>query len=132
MAGLNATFWLQRASVLGVLCGGALADRWSAGPAGGCGRRHRPGPGVPFLFLTGWTMSVPVLVLAMAGFGFVKGLYDANIWASLYDVVEPRHRATAVGLMNSVAWLGGGAVAVAVGAAADHFGLMAPASAPRR
>ena len=37
--------------------------------------------GVPFIFLTGWTLSVPVLILAMSGFGFFKGMYDANLWA---------------------------------------------------
>jgi MFS family permease len=131
MAGLNGTAWLQVASVLGVLSGGWLADRWA--------KRHRAGrmmtqalglfAGVPFLFLTGWTLSVPVLVLAMIGFGYFKGLYDANIWASLFDVVEPRRRATAQGLMNSIAWIGGGVGSVAIAAAAPHFGMGACLSA---
>jgi hypothetical protein len=43
--------------------------------------------GVPFLFLVGWTAAIPVVVVAMAGFGFFKGNYDANLWASLHDVV---------------------------------------------
>jgi len=64
--------------------------------------------GVPFIFMTGWTLSVPVLIAAMAGFGYFKGLYDANIWASLHDVVAVERRATGVGLMNAVGWIGGG------------------------
>jgi MFS family permease len=85
--------------------------------------------GAPLIFLTGWTLSVPVLVLAMAGFGFCKGLYDANIWASLYDVVPARRRATALGLMNAVGWLGGSAAPVLVAVAAERFGMGAALSA---
>lgn len=131
MAGFSATAYLQVASVLGVLCGGVLADRLA--------RRHRGGRmvaqtaglicGVPFLFLTGWTLSVPLLVLAMAGFGYFKGIYDANIWASLYDVVKPERRATAVGLMNSMGWLGGSIAPIAIAAASQRFGMSACISA---
>jgi MFS family permease len=95
-AGFSSTAYLQIASVLGVITGGVLADRFA--------RRHRGGrmitqaigllAGVPFIFVTGWTLSVPVLILAMAGFGYFKGLYDANIWASLHDVVPADRRAT--------------------------------------
>jgi len=45
----------------------------------------------------------------MIGFGYFKGMYDANIWASLHDVAPPERRATAVGVMNTIGWLGGGA-----------------------
>jgi len=131
MAGLSATAYLQIASVLGVVCGGILADRLV--------RRHRGGRmitqaigllgGVGFIFLTGWTLSVPVLVLAMAGFGYFKGLYDANIWASLYDVMPPARRATALGIMNSLAWFGGGVAPVAIAAASERFGMSACLSA---
>jgi MFS family permease len=125
MAGLSATVYLQVASVAGVLTGGVLADRLA--------RRHRGGRmmaqsiglflGFPFIFLTGWTLSAPVLVLALTCFGFFKGLYDANIWASLYDVVPVERRATAQGLMNCLGWLGGSAAPVAVAAASTRWGM---------
>src|SRR5262249_21198995 len=77
MAGLNATFWLQAASVAGVVCGGWLADRWARQRRGGRPLVQTLGLllGAPVVFLTGWTRDVEVLVLAMAGFGFFKGLY---------------------------------------------------------
>src|SRR5262245_43915647 len=125
MAGVSATFYLQVASMLGAITGGILAD-WLA-------RKHGSGrmtaqavglfAGAPFIFLTGWTLSVPVLVLAMIGFGYFKGLYDSNIWASLYDVVRPERRATAVGVMNAIGWLGGGVGTYAIGVAAPVFGM---------
>ena len=73
--------------------------------------------------------SAPVLVLGMTGFGFFKGLYDANIWATLYDYVPPERRANAVSTMNSVGWLGGGIAPVAIAAASQHFGMAACLSA---
>lgn len=85
--------------------------------------------GVPFVFLTGWTLSIPVLVLAMIGFGYFKGFYDANIWASLHDVVRPERRATAVGLMNAIGWFGGGLAPVAIAAASQRYGMSACLSA---
>ena len=65
----------------------------------------------------------------MAGFGFFKGLYDANIWASLYDVVPARRRATAQGLMNAVGWLGAGVAPVAIAVASARHGMAACLSA---
>jgi len=47
--------------------------------------------------------------------GLFKGIYDSNIWAALYDFVDPARRGTAVGLMNMVGWLGAGVGAFGVG-----------------
>ena len=109
MAGLSATAYLQIASIVGVLSGGFLADRWAQRSSMARPLTQAIGlfAGFPFIFLTGWTLSVPVLILAMTGFGFFKGFYDANLWASLYDLVKPQRRATAQGLMNSIGWLRG-------------------------
>jgi MFS family permease len=131
MAGLNATFWLQIASILGVVSGGFLADRLARRCGGGRMLTQSFGLllGVPFIFLTGWTHWIPLLVIAMIGFGYFKGLYDANIWASLYDVVPVRRRATALGLMNAIGWLGGGAGAVTIAALSAKYGMSASLSA---
>lgn len=131
LAGLNSTIYLQIASVLGVLAGGVLADRLS--------RNYRAGRiltqalgllcGIPFLFLAGWTVSIPLLIVAMVGFGYFKGLYDANIFASLYDVVPVERRGVAAGLINSLGWLGGGFAPIAVAVAAPWYGMSACISA---
>jgi MFS family permease len=125
MSGVSATVYLQIASVLGVITGGVLADRLARKHRGGRMMAQAVGlfAGAPFIFLTGWTLSIPVLVLALIGFGFFKGMYDANIWASLHDVVRPERRATAVGVMNAIGWLGGGAGTYAIGVAAPVFGM---------
>ncbi len=131
MAGLSATVYLQIASVVGVITGGFLADKLARKFRGGRMMAQAVGLmcGVPFIFLTGWTLSVPVLVLALVGFGYFKGMYDANLWASLHDVVKPQNRATAVGFMNSLGWLGGAIAPIAIAYAAESYGMSAGISA---
>jgi len=131
MAGISATAFLQIASVLGVLSGGVLADRLAKKNRGGRMLTQAIGLalGVPFIFAAGWTLSVPLVIVALTGFGYFKGLYDANIWASLHDVVPPERRASAVGFMNSVGWIGGGVAPVAIAAASERFGMSACISA---
>jgi MFS family permease len=130
-AGFSSTAYLQVASVLGVLSGGVLADRLALRHRGGRMATQAIGllAGVPFIFATGWTGSIPILILAMAGFGYFKGFYDANIWASLHDVVRTSRRASAVGAMNAVGWVGGGLAPVAIALASERFGMSASISA---
>jgi MFS family permease len=137
MAGFSATAYLQIASVLGVLSGGFLADA-AAKRGGKVAARGKERVfiqalgllcGTPFLLLTGWTISIPLLIFAMIGFGFFKGMYDANIFASLHDVVSVEQRGLAVGMMNSLAWLGGGLAPIAIAVAAGRYGMSAAVSA---
>ena len=125
MAGFNGTLYLQLSSVVGVLCGGLLADFLARRFAGGRMLTQALGLflGIPFLFFTGWAASVGGVVLGMIGFGYCKGLYDANIFASLYDVVAVRQRGIAAGMLNSLGWLGGGFAPVAIALAATRYGM---------
>lgn len=131
MAGLNGTVYMQISSVLGVLSGGLLADRMIKRTRGGRMWTQALGLicGAPFLFLAGWTSALPVLIASMVGMGYFKGLYDANIFASLHDVVPVERRAGATGLMNSIGWLGGGLAPVAIARAAESFGMSSCISA---
>lgn len=127
VSGVTATVFIQTASMIGVLCGGWAADGLSKRRPDGRMLTQSCGLflGAPFIFLTGWTLSVPVLIVAMIGFGFFKGLYDANIFASVFDVVEPEMRATASGVMNTIGWLGGGIAPLAIGIATPAIGMSA-------
>lgn len=129
-AGLSATIYLQVASAFGSVAGGVLADRW----------RYRAGGrilvqaiglfvGMPFVFLCGQTPQIKVLIVAMTLFGFCKGLYDSNIWASLFDVVPESRRGSAVGLMNMIGWIGGSLGVTLVGVAVDRGTTMSVALA---
>lgn len=117
-AGANGTLWLQIGSLAGVLFGGWLADFWRLRMSGGRMSTQALGLllGAPFVYVCGTTKELMVIIVMMTFFGFFKGIYDSNIWAALYDVVPPARRSTAVGLMNTIGWLGAAAGPVSVGA----------------
>jgi MFS family permease len=126
MSGLTATIYVQLASMLGAVCGGWLADLWRAKRRGGRMLVQALGVfgGAPFVVLCGTTRSLAWLIVALTVWGFFKGLYDANIFASVFDVIRPEARGSAAGLMNTVGWLGGGGSAPLVIAwLASHYGL---------
>lgn len=126
MAGLTATIFIQLASMAGSPLGGWLADVL---------RRRFPGGRIavqligllgaaPFVVWCGQTVSVTSLVIALTCWGLFKGLYDANIFASVLDVVRPEARGTAVGFMNMIGWLvGAGTAPVAIGYIAQRASL---------
>jgi len=61
---------------------------------------------------------------ALTFWGLFKGLYDANIFASVFDVVRPEARGTAAGFMNAVGWLaGGGSAPLVIGIIAQRESL---------
>lgn len=124
-AGVNATLYMQVASIGGVLVGGLLADRFARWFKGGrmlvqaCGLLAA----VAFLFVSGAAPTLTVLLMAVVGWGFCKGMYDSNIFASLYDVVPAANRSSAAGLLNSMGWLGGGFAPLLLGMAAQRWGM---------
>ena len=108
-AGLSGSVFIYLASAFSVPIGGILADRLAARYAGGRIMVQAMGlllGSIP-VFLIGQTLDVRTLLIVMTIFGLCKGIYDSNIFASLYDVVEPRARATVAGIMNMVGWGGG-------------------------
>ena len=64
------------------------------------------------------------MIAALTFWGLFKGLYDANIFASVFDVVRPEARGTAAGFMNAVGWLaGGGSAPLVIGIIAQRESL---------
>ncbi len=125
-AGLTATVFVQLASMAGSPVGGWMADLLQRRSPGGRISVQAVGVlcGAPFVVLCGLTGSSAWLVVALAAWGFFKGLYDANIFASLFDVVPAEARGTAAGFMNMVGWLGGGGTApLVIGLVARDHGL---------
>jgi MFS family permease len=121
-AGFSGSVFIHLSSALSVSFAGWWADRLAARLAGGRMLVQLFGLliGAGFVSLVGKTTNVTTLLLAMACFGFCKGFYDSNIFASLYDVIEPRARATAAGIMNGVGWGGGALGPLYVGWVAQH------------
>lgn len=126
MAGLSATIYVQLASAVGSLAGGWLADKWRERTPGGRMLVQAIGVfgGAPCVVLCGMTQSLAWLIVSLTVWGLFKGLYDANIFASVFDTVGPETRGTAAGFMNTVGWLaGGGSAPLVIGFVSQSQGL---------
>ena len=126
MAGLTATIFVQLASMAGAPVGGWLADTLRRRSPRGRMMVQMIGVigGAPFVVLCGLTSSVGMLIVALTAWGFFKGLYDANIFASAFDVVRPEARGRTAGFMNAVGWLaGGGSAPIVIGIIAQRQSL---------
>ena len=126
LAGLTATIFVQLASMAGAPVGGWIADIWRRRTPRGRIAVQALGmlAGAPFVAICGVTMSVPILIAALTFWGFFKGLYDANIFASAFDVVPAGARGRAAGFMNMIGWLaGGGSAPVVIGFIAQRSSL---------
>jgi len=127
-AGLTGTVYIHLASAVAVPCAGWLADRlvrrWPTGRM--LVQTVGLVVGAVFVLLVGKTGDTRTLLIAMTCFGLCKGFYDSGIFASLYDVIEPRARGTAAGLINTVGWGGGALGPLFVGFASKYGSKASP------
>lgn len=126
-AGFSATFYLQAASAVGILVGGALADRWSRRSPRGRVLTQWIGFSAagPALFLIASTFSIPLMIAAMIVFGLGRGFFDCNLMPVVCQVTKPQTRATAYGILNLFSTTVGGAMTYAAGAMKATLGLAA-------
>ena len=107
-AGLQATIWIQGGTICGLFCGGRLGDlsarRWVSG---------RTAVQLAGLFVAAPALrafasadSVAMLHVPMLIYGFGIGLYQANLWTTTFEVIDPAARSTAIGLLNVAAGFG--------------------------
>lgn len=125
IAATNAVVWHYAGAFIGVMVGGRITDklasvrktiRFEANIAGLV-------LGAPFIYLMAVAPSVTLCCLAMLAFGLCRGIYDSNLFASLFDVVAPRYRASASGLMLCFAFIIGSTSPMVLGWIRDHFGM---------
>ena len=76
--------------------------------------------GAPFIYLLGRSDALTVVYVALAGFGLFRGVYDSNLMAALFDVIPPRCRSSATGLMLSFAFVVGATAPVLLGYIKQH------------
>ena len=109
-AGLYGTAAFNAAAFGGMLLGSTVSDWWSA--TNPRARALVPAVGfclaAPCLFALGVAGLVPVLVGCVVAAGISQGFLDANLMPAACTVCEPRHRATAYGLLNFFGTTAGG------------------------
>jgi len=101
-AGVSAVVYVQIASIVGVLAGGWLADKWMQRTSRGRILTSALGMAcfLPALFGVGNAPTLAVAVGFLMLFGLGWGFFDCNNMPILCQVVRPDLRATAYGVMN--------------------------------
>ncbi|MGZ0657256.1 MFS transporter [Coraliomargarita sp. W4R53] len=124
-AAFQSVFLHHLFAFFGVLIGGWISDKQAIKRP--VARLHVAAVGLllgtPFIYLLGQVDSLYVLYAALAIFGFFRGVYDSNIFAALYEVIPPRYRSTATGLMISCAFGTGASAPLILGFIKQHYDL---------
>jgi predicted MFS family arabinose efflux permease len=126
-ASFHGVFWFYLGAVAGVFAGGRISDRCAV--AGG--RPHvrfdvnAAGLAlcVPGLLLSAFAPTAAFCIAGSALFGFATGVYDSNIYASLFEVVKPRYRAAAVGVFGCGGSIIGASGPAVLGWMNSHFSM---------
>ncbi len=79
--------------------------------------------GAPCIFLIGCAPAAWAMVAATAAYGVFRGFFEVNTHASLFDVVPPAYRSTAVGLFTVFAFFFGGLSGVVMGRLSQSYGV---------
>ena len=124
-AGKGVMLWHHLFALAAILVGGFLTDRFV-----GSFPRFRLGfqalallLGTPLLLWIGFAPTFTSLLVAASAYGIMRGCFEVNTHASLFDVIAPAYRSTAVGLLNMIAFFFGGLSGVAMGALSHRWGV---------
>ena len=124
-AGKGVMLWHHLFALAAILAGGWATDRFVRRMP-----RFRLGfqivallCGAPALLMIGLAPSMASLLVAASFYGVFRGCFEVNTHASLFDVVAPEYRSTAVGLLNMIAFFFGGLSGVAMGALSQRMGV---------
>jgi len=121
-AGMSAILYVQLASIVGVVVGGSLADRWMRRSSRG--RIYASAIGMvlflPALFSVGNAGTLGVAIVGLIIFGIGWGFFDCNNMPILCQITRPELRATGYGIMNLVSISCGGFGDWAFGALRDR------------
>ena len=123
-AGFNSMFWTYLAAFAGVLLAGTLSDKFAVRD-----RKVRmviQGIGLilgaAFLFFVGGDMTLWLIYLCFAGWGFFRAFFDANIYTVLYDVTPARLHASCSSALITTGFAVGALAPVILGAMKDSMG----------
>ena len=106
-SGFSSMFYHHVFAFLGVLAGGRFSDQLAKKSVSARLKIQALGLllGCPFIYLLGSANDLFWVYTAMGLFGFFRGIYDSNIYASLFLVTAPAIRASVSGAMIMFAFL---------------------------
>ena len=117
-AGFSSMFFHHVLAFAGAIAGGFISDHLAPG---------RPRirmeiqafaliAGAPFIFALGRAATEGTVYVALAGFGFFRGLFESNLYPAFYSVIAPRYHSTASGLLIAFSFLLASGAPVLLGA----------------
>ena len=124
-AGPLSTITTSLSSLIGVIIGGYLSDRWV--------QKHLRGR--IYTSIIGLVLTIPALLLIAYGttithaiaagmcFGLGFGMFDGNNMPILCQFVSPKYRATGYGFMNMMRIMAGALITECLGKSTDSGGL---------
>lgn len=120
-AGPMSTITIAVSSLVGVIFGGILSDKWVQRNIRGRVYTSAIGLGmtIPALVLLGFGHSLVAVVGAGLLFGVGYGMFDANNMPILCQIISAKYRATAYGVMNMVGVFVGAMVTQVMGKCSD-------------
>lgn len=126
-AGFTSMFFHFGLAIFGVLIGGKLSDKFAVKRKQARLETEFIGLllGAPFIFIMAYTSNLYISYAALAAFGLFRGIYDSNLFAALFDVIEPKYRASSVGVMTSFAFIVGSFAPLVLGIIKTRYGLTA-------
>ena len=124
-AGTQTMFYHHLLAFIAILAGGVITDRFvKRWP------RFRLGfqilallAGAPCLVMTGFAPTAVGMVVMAALYGVFRGFFEVNTHASLFDVIAPDYRSTAVGVFTVFAFFFGGLSGILMGALSQKYGV---------
>ena len=120
-AALDATFYMQAAPVALTPVYATLSDRWAnSNPRNRClGCAIVSLLGLPALLAVGFAHRTALLISGLCCFGLVMASSDSSGLAMLCNVIGPRQRANAYGLLNFSGTLAGGVISLLAASSSD-------------
>lgn len=124
-AGFSSLFYHHLGAFLGVLSGARIADYYAKTNPRSRLIVQATGLllGAPFIYGISMSDTQILTYVALFLFGIFRGWYDSNIVASLYEVVSPKIRSSAYGLMLACAFLIGSIAPYLLGVLKPTLGL---------
>ena len=77
----------------------------------------------PWIYLSATSDSTLGVYCALGAFGLFRGVYDANLFAAIFDCVDNRLRSTVTGLVVACAYTVGAIAPVMMGMLRDRYGI---------
>lgn len=128
-AGLHSMLWTYIAAFAGVLLAGTMSDKFAV-----TNRKIRmviQGVGLIigalFLFFVNSSMSLVLISICFAGWGFFRAFFDANIYTVLYDVTPSKLHASCSSALITTGFAVGALAPVILGSMKESMGSLSGA-----